>query len=188
MIIECSSCNAKYQYDEARFGGKPSKKIRCARCQQIFEIHNPALAPSAEAAEASGPPSSPARLDETVSKRTLNFGDRESDAEEQPSMPEGKRFSLALLDGEGAGKVIRLDRPRIIVGRSDADVVVNDHEASRHHALVEIRAGGVWLEDLGSTNGTWIGGERLQRATEIHNRTEFQVGGTTLMLIVTDTD
>ena len=48
MIIECPSCHSKYQYDEARFDRKPSKKIKCARCQQIFEIHNPAFAEPAK--------------------------------------------------------------------------------------------------------------------------------------------
>jgi predicted Zn finger-like uncharacterized protein len=44
VIIECPNCRAKYQYDEERFERKPSKKIKCARCQQIFEIQNPAYA------------------------------------------------------------------------------------------------------------------------------------------------
>ena len=44
MIIECSHCKTKYQYDEERFERKPSKKIRCAKCHQIFEIQNPAFA------------------------------------------------------------------------------------------------------------------------------------------------
>ena len=45
VIIECPSCHSKYQYDEARFDRKPSKKIKCARCQEIFDIHNPAFTP-----------------------------------------------------------------------------------------------------------------------------------------------
>src|SRR5512140_1317014 len=47
LIIECSYCHARYNYDEARFEGKPSKKIRCAKCQEIFEIRNPRPAPAA---------------------------------------------------------------------------------------------------------------------------------------------
>ncbi len=40
MIVECDQCHAKYHYDEARFGGKPSKKLRCSKCRAIFEIFN----------------------------------------------------------------------------------------------------------------------------------------------------
>src|ERR1039457_562840 len=43
-IIECIHCKARYQYDEERFERKPAKKIRCAKCQEVFEIRNPAFA------------------------------------------------------------------------------------------------------------------------------------------------
>lgn len=186
MIIECPSCQAKYQYEPSRFEGKPSKKIRCAKCQTVFEIHNPAH----ETVPAEAPAPSPLRpnLDETISKKTFAFGKRVPDPDEETTLPEGRRFSVAILDGEGAGQVIRIERPRVIIGRSDSDIVINDTEASRNHALLEIRAGGIWLEDLGSTNGTFLNGERIAKSIEIFNQTEFQVGGTTLMLIVTETD
>ncbi len=40
VIVECDQCQAKYHYDEARFAGKPSKKLRCSKCRAIFEIFN----------------------------------------------------------------------------------------------------------------------------------------------------
>src|ERR1700674_755322 len=40
MIVECDHCHAKYHYDEERFAGKGSKKLRCSRCQTIFEVFN----------------------------------------------------------------------------------------------------------------------------------------------------
>ena len=40
MIVECDTCHAKYHYDEDRFAGKPSKKLRCSKCQSIFEVVN----------------------------------------------------------------------------------------------------------------------------------------------------
>src|SRR5437870_7214366 len=45
LIIECTNCRARYQYDEERFERKPSKKIKCAKCGTVFEIQNPAYAP-----------------------------------------------------------------------------------------------------------------------------------------------
>jgi hypothetical protein len=44
VIIECTNCTSKYQYDEGRFEGKASKKIKCSKCGTIFEIFNPSLA------------------------------------------------------------------------------------------------------------------------------------------------
>ncbi|MFI5182532.1 MAG: zinc-ribbon domain-containing protein, partial [Thermoanaerobaculia bacterium] len=42
MIIQCPSCHARYNYDDKRFAGLSTKKIRCTRCTSIFEIVNPA--------------------------------------------------------------------------------------------------------------------------------------------------
>jgi pSer/pThr/pTyr-binding forkhead associated (FHA) protein len=64
------------------------------------------------------------------------------------------------------------------------DVQVKDSEVSRRHSMIEVRAEGVMLVDLGATNGTWVGGERIDQV-EISNQSEFTLGSTTLMLIVT---
>jgi pSer/pThr/pTyr-binding forkhead associated (FHA) protein len=42
------------------------------------------------------------------------------------------------------------------------------------------------LEDLRSTNGTLVDGEKLNVPVDLANQSEFQIGGTTIMLIVTD--
>ena len=44
MIIQCTSCQARYHYDESRFGGAPAKRIKCTKCASVFEIRNPGLA------------------------------------------------------------------------------------------------------------------------------------------------
>src|SRR5438034_11822656 len=61
VIIECTNCHARYQYDEDRFERKPSKKIKCAKCSTIFEIHNPAFA--------AAPKPEPQSADQTFQKR-----------------------------------------------------------------------------------------------------------------------
>jgi S-DNA-T family DNA segregation ATPase FtsK/SpoIIIE len=101
-------------------------------------------------------------------------------------LPAGKRLSLAILDGPDAGQVFRIDRPRVTIGRSGADLTLNDSETSRQHAAVEIRDAVFTLTDLGSTNGTLVGGEKIAGAVELTDKSEFQVGTTTLMLIVTE--
>ncbi|HEX7150052.1 MAG TPA: FHA domain-containing protein [Thermoanaerobaculia bacterium] len=195
MIIECPSCRSKYQYDEERFERKPSKKIKCARCQQIFDIHNPAFAakPAAEPVEIgeSTSTSRPAH-DETRSARRPAMPEQteQSPIPAQPvtelRLPQGRRLSLAILDGPDAGSVYRIERPRVTIGRSGADLTLNDTEASRQHAAVEVRDTAFSLHDLGSTNGTLYEGQKITDPVELQDKTEFQVGSTTLMFIVTE--
>ncbi len=196
MIIECPSCNAKYQYDEERFERKPSKKIKCARCQQIFEIHNPAFAPREPAAAFTDSvgESTFAKRDET--RTTAKSPTAPETTEQSPipqpkgepalELPAGKRLSLAILGGPDAGTVYRIERPRVTIGRANADLTLNDTEASRQHAAVEVRDTSYRLSDLGSTNGTLYEGSKIESAVELSDKAEFQVGATTLMLIVTD--
>ncbi len=189
MIIQCTSCRSKYQYDEERFERKPSKKIRCAKCQQVFEIHNPAFAPKESKGKVT---------DETFARRddalAAKVQEMLPDADSAPlpkgepglELPEGKRLSLAILEGEDAGMVFRIEKPRVTIGRAGADLVINDTEASRQHAAVEVRDTACTVLDLGSTNGTRVDGERITGAVELPDKGEFQIGTTTLMLIVTD--
>lgn len=188
MIIQCTSCRSKYQYDEERFERKPSKKIKCAKCQTVFEIFNPAFAAKVEEVAPGEqtfaskkivipPPVEPATAREPLPEANV-----------VPSLrlPEGKRISLAILEGDGAGSVFRIEKPRVTIGRANADIVINDSEASRQHAAIEVRDGSYTLVDLGSTNGTSVGGEKISEPVELHDKGEFQVGATTLMFIVTD--
>lgn len=191
MIIECPSCHSKYQYDEERFERKPSKRIKCSRCQNVFEIHNPAFAPKTAGAPAPGERTMTGKTErpktalDTTEQSPLP-DPRATGKAEPLKLPQGKRLSLAILDGPDAGSVFRIDKPRITIGRSAADLTLNDTEASRLHAGIEIRDTVITLNDLGSTNGTLIGGEKIDGATELNDKSEFQVGATTLMLIVTE--
>lgn len=196
MIIECTNCHSKYQYDAERFERKPSKKIKCAKCQHVFEIFNPAFAeaPSAaskatEVGEATSMkkavPKAPAMSAAAIAEAAVPAPEPPKE-EQPPQFPRGKRFSLAIIDGPDAGSVFRLEKPRVVVGRAGADIVVNDTEVSRQHAAVEIRESAYTLIDLGSTNGTLYEGNKVDQPTEMQDKSEFIVGGTTLMLIVTE--
>jgi predicted Zn finger-like uncharacterized protein len=191
LIIECTNCHSKYQYDEDRFERKPSKKIKCAKCQTVFEIHNPAFA---EAKPKVDVESTASRHDDTQHRKLP----KPQETTEQsplpsidqagvtPKLPPGKRLSLAIIDGPDAGSVYRIEKPRVTIGRANADLTLNDTEASRQHAAVEVRDTVYMLEDLGSTNGTLLDGRRITEATELTDKAEFVVGGSTLMFIVTD--
>lgn len=194
MIIECTNCHSKYQYDDERFERKPSKKIKCARCQHIFEIHNPAF--SATPAEkpvgevTSTKRDAPRKVVEPPKESTTSEAEvpKPSTGKQTGALqlPSGKRLSLAIIDGPDAGSVFRIEKPRVTIGRSNADLTLNDTEASRQHAAVEVRDTIFTLLDIGSTNGTMFEGEKVDDSVELQNHSEFVVGTSTLMLIVTD--
>jgi predicted Zn finger-like uncharacterized protein len=191
VIIECPSCHSKYQYDEERFERKPSKKIKCARCQQIFEIENPAFHASLPASVDTGDSTYASKAEDP--RRTAPYESTEQSPLPQPKvepgtlqLPAGKRLSLAILAGPDAGSVFRIEKPRVTIGRSNADLTLNDTEASRQHAAIEVHDSTCSLTDLGSTNGTIYDGQKIEGEIDLGDKSEFQVGATTLMLIVTD--
>lgn len=189
VIIECTNCHSKYQYDEARFEAKASKKIKCAKCATIFEIFNPSTASKA--------PSAPVKGDSTFHSSARREKEPEPAAaavavappapkQADLQMPAGKRLSLAIIDGPDAGRVFRIEKPRVTLGRSGADLNLNDTEASRQHAAVEVRDTAFTVNDLGSTNGTLVDGSKITEPTELSDKGEFQIGSSTIMLIVTE--
>ncbi len=77
--------------------------------------------------------------------------------------PGDARAALMVLTGAQAGRSMMLDGSRITIGRAlDADLVVDDAGVSRHHARVfHGTVGGFFVEDLDSTNGTFVGAVRI---------------------------
>ncbi len=78
----------------------------------------------------------------------------------------GASVSVMMVYRDGV-EVIRVDEGQsLVVGRSaPADVVVRDSSLSRQHAVIEVLEGVLWVEDLGSTNGTWVSGRRCDRSS-----------------------
>jgi len=81
-----------------------------------------------------------------------------------------------------AGLTFRVTGP-LILGRSpDADVVLDDQFASDFHARLAFQGGEVRLHDLGSTNGTFVNGERLAAPLTLARGDRVQIGQTVLEL------
>jgi diguanylate cyclase (GGDEF)-like protein len=75
------------------------------------------------------------------------------------------RGVLVRMDSLHAGHVTALAGPEVRLGRhSSNDLVVDDEGISRTHAVVGRDETGYFIEDLGSSNGTFVNGERIQRA------------------------
>jgi pSer/pThr/pTyr-binding forkhead associated (FHA) protein len=81
-----------------------------------------------------------------------------------------------------AGTVVQAGPVPTTIGRSDENVLVLDGDdyASGHHARVESGLDGTWVIDLGSTNGTYVNGERIEGRRRLHVGDLLQVGDTEL--------
>ncbi|MDP1830832.1 MAG: FHA domain-containing protein [Geothrix sp.] len=203
MIVVCPACQARFQYDDSRFGENRIKRFKCPKCAHVFEVVNPTLSlfPPGETLSRplTGPlppppmsendPTPPAPL---PAARTTAKRDRESmlvaAGLQVPGMPPGLVFSLAFLSGPQASTVQVLDQPQTIIGREEGDVITRDPETSRRHALLEIhRDGTVWISDQQSTNGTMLHGERITGPVQLSSQQEFTCGNSTFMLLVRNT-
>jgi pSer/pThr/pTyr-binding forkhead associated (FHA) protein len=89
---------------------------------------------------------------------------------------------LVVLRGEvSQGKRVRLRGSGHTVGRSqDADIIIDDPYASDFHARVSAENGQTRVEDLGSTNGTYVNGRRITAPTGLVKGDTVQIGKTML--------
>jgi len=87
--------------------------------------------------------------------------------------------ALLIYHRDGVQTVpLREERP-VVIGRSaPADVAIRDTSLSRQHACVELIEGKIWIEDLASTNGTWIHGKRITREM-VEPGSELSLGAVT---------
>lgn len=106
----------------------------------------------------------------------------------QPPVPvhnadSGRALSLVVTDGALAGTTLPLGRSDIIVGRSpDSALVLNDTYSSSRHARFFLNQGMWWVEDLQSTNGTYINGQKITAPVQLQPGVGVTIGHTTMEL------
>lgn len=90
------------------------------------------------------------------------------------------RVTLRVLAGPYSGREFTFDQhDTFLIGRSDSAhlYLPEDKFFSRHHCLLEIAPPRCFLRDLGSTNGTFVNGERVGRAM-LNDGDELRLGNT----------
>ncbi|MCB0325993.1 MAG: sigma 54-interacting transcriptional regulator [Bdellovibrionales bacterium] len=98
--------------------------------------------------------------------------------DDEKSVPLEKSYLVAMT-GPQAGTVFTLSDGSMIVGRQPtADIFLNDHQVSRNHAEFVTSMGETQVHDLGSTNGTFLNGEKLEKKVAISDGDEVQLGAT----------
>ena len=88
-----------------------------------------------------------------------------------------------VVDGPLTNTVVPLDSAQVTLGRApDSTLVIDDDYASSRHARIYPSEGSWVVEDLGSTNGTWIDRTRITAPTVLPVGAPLRVGRTTLQI------
>lgn len=107
-----------------------------------------------------------------------------SDLFSELDLPRDKELYVEVLaaapGGHEPGTIIRFTKGRMVMGRSAADIVIEDDRVSRKHCAVEaISRENIYLRDLASTNGTYLNGHRVT-VSKIRPGDEIRLGQTRL--------
>jgi pSer/pThr/pTyr-binding forkhead associated (FHA) protein len=101
-----------------------------------------------------------------------------------PKAPKKKRGtpgSVTIADGPQAGVGATLGEEPVVIGRgSDCQIRLDDDYSSTRHARLFQSEGQWWVEDLGSTNGTYLDGQRVTRPVPAEIGGSIRIGRTTL--------
>ncbi len=105
----------------------------------------------------------------------------------KPAKPAAKRRGspthVLVVEGGNAGERAELDQAPILIGRgTDAAIRLDDDYVSTRHARIAASGDEWFVEDLGSTNGTYIGSARITQPTTLTLGTQVRIGKTILEL------
>lgn len=125
----------------------------------------------------------PARLTRK-GKKNKDAEASESAVETTPATPQRALASrLVVTEGPLTGRTINLGGQPLLIGRAqDAGLVLEDDYASGRHARLFPQGSRWFLEDLGSTNGTFVQGNQLTRTMPIDPGTGIRIGKTVMEL------
>ncbi len=167
MIVQCTQCQARYSLEEKRFNGQASIRFRCTKCQATLSVQAPAgTGPGAPAGAPGGSPEN----------TTVRYTRR-------PWLDEDKALSLVVTEGPMKGKIFPVTKPKVLLGRRGTDIVMEDSGVSRKHCSVEVHGSSAMLVDLGSSNGTFVDGQRVE-THPLEHMSYFRIGSTTVMFSV----
>jgi uncharacterized membrane protein len=93
------------------------------------------------------------------------------------------QFQFVMRSGPNTGKIYPLEAPEIIIGRDAINgVAINDAEVSRKHAKLSLHGSAYVIQDLGSTNGTSVNGQRVT-STQVLNPGDIISFGENIVLM-----
>ncbi len=94
---------------------------------------------------------------------------------------EGLKAHFLVIAGEDIGRKYEIKKNELVIGRGETcDIFVDDEDVSRNHARVEVMAESILLTDLGSTNGTFVNGAKINEH-RLADGDRIQIGSTTIL-------
>lgn len=134
------------------------------------------MEPRDETREEKAPPVPEELRDSTLTYDPVEEARRLRAREAAAGIPGLEGFALVATDGPYQGVHWSLGPGPNEAGRNTgAALFLDDITVSRHHASFLVEAGRLWVEDLGSTNGTYVNGKRAER-TELSPGDEVIIG------------
>lgn len=89
------------------------------------------------------------------------------------------------LDSDPEGTSVTFNKPEVLIGRdNECDFQVKDESVSAHHARLIYRSSQWWVEDLESTNGTYLNDEKVETPTVIIKGDELRIGQDLLLVSI----
>ncbi len=161
MGVPCPHCETELHEDVVR--QLAAAKALCPHCQGSLDVVFMAMSEVDEKAAATEEVSSSAP---------------------PGSLSDDKKYSLEVLDGNEPGQIFPIEKPETIIGRRGCDVNLDDPEISRQHVSTQVHGDGATLQDLGSTNGTYVQGARVMEA-QLQDNSEFRLGTHQLVFRIT---
>jgi pSer/pThr/pTyr-binding forkhead associated (FHA) protein len=125
-----------------------------------------------------------ARVAREASSRGQSRQEKRARAKAKPAKPRrGVPTQVVIVEGGNKGETVNLDEAPLLIGRgNDAAIRLDDDYVSTRHARIASSGDQWFVEDLGSTNGTYVGTSRISQATAIQLGTQVRIGKTILEL------
>ena len=157
--------------------------MNCSQCDQPApDDANFCPSCGAPLANADAAGSGAARHEDTTAGIDVGALDPHHEVGELPVLEPGTGM-LVVVRGPNAGSRFLLDRDATTVGRHpDSDIFLDDVTVSRRHAELARAEGGVRLKDLGSLNGSYVNGERVEERV-LATGDEVQIGRFKLLYV-----
>jgi hypothetical protein len=185
----CPKCGQRYDFGTVLLKGK-DRMARCTKCGCRFPVRLPARPPAAQKGASARPApaegtavgsvptaETPAGIASAAGGTKVGTSARPpADCAPAPYV----RIALTALGGALKDETFLIARSPTVIGRVEGDIRLADPKVSGRHAQVELTGGDAWLRDLGSTNGTFVNGARID-LVRLKHMDEVTVGTTRLL-------
>ncbi|MBD3239094.1 MAG: diguanylate cyclase [Chitinivibrionales bacterium] len=110
-------------------------------------------------------------------EQTMGFEGDDQEPQVEETLP-----YLVMYTERNMGKRLDLSEAKVTIGRApDADIVIDDKRVSKIHCLLQYQKGAILVEDNNSTNGTFLNGQRIDKAS-VTSSALLQIGGTVMKI------